>query len=187
VPGRNLVFLGLNAWLPDSYVERGWSEHSAGGLLAVYNIAALPGGLVVSSLADRFGSRRSWFSAFAALVAAGLLGVVLAPGGAWLWVVLMGFANGALFALLMTLPLDVSDDPSQVGAVAGLMLGAGYCLSAVSPFMLGAVRDATGSFTETLWLVVGLGAALFTASLFLTRERLHSGVRSRLGPETARP
>src|SRR6478609_8718496 len=31
------VFYGLNAWLPDAYVERGWSESSAGGLLAVLN------------------------------------------------------------------------------------------------------------------------------------------------------
>ena len=89
----------------------------------------------------------------------------------------MGFANGALFTLVMTLPLDVSDRPSEVGAVAGLVLGAGYCVSAIAPFALGAVRDATGNFTDALWVVVAAGAALVFASLFLTRERLHRGVR----------
>ena len=91
---------------------------------------------------------------------------------------LMGFANGALFALVMTLPLDVSDDPQQVGAVAGMMLGVGYCLAALAPFTLGAVRDATGSFHTALWVVAGFIAVLFTASLFLSRERLHRGVAS---------
>jgi CP family cyanate transporter-like MFS transporter len=76
----------------------------------------------------------------------------------------------------MTLPLDVSDDPRQVGAVAGMMLGVGYCLAALSPFVLGAVRDATGAYATALWVVVGFIGVLFTVSLFLTPERLHRGV-----------
>ncbi len=32
------------------------------------------------------------------------------------------------------------------------MLGAGYTIGALSPFVLGVVRDATGSFTGALWL-----------------------------------
>jgi CP family cyanate transporter-like MFS transporter len=171
-----LTFYGLNAWLPDAYVERGWDEGAAGALLAVYNIAALPGGLVISWLGDRLGSRRLWFSGSVALMMVGMLGVNLVPDAGWLWVILMGFANGLLFALVMTLPLDVSDEPQQVGAVAGMMLGVGYCVAALAPFALGAVRDATGSYATTLWVVVGFIAALFTVSLLLTRERLHRGV-----------
>jgi CP family cyanate transporter-like MFS transporter len=171
-----LTFYGLNAWLPDAYVERGWSDDTAGALLAVYNIAALPSGLVIAWLADHVGSRRFWFSASVALMMAGMLGIVLLPGGAWAWVTTMGTANGALFALVMTLPLDVADEPAQVGAVAGMMLGVGYTLAALSPFVLGAVRDATGSYGSALWVVVGFIAVLFAASLFLTRDRLHRGV-----------
>jgi CP family cyanate transporter-like MFS transporter len=171
-----ITFYGLNSWLADAYVERGWSDDAAGGLIGVYNIAALPGGLLITWLADRLGSRRAWFSAFVLLMAVGMLGIVLLPGGAWLWVVLMGFANGVLFALVMTLPLDVSDDPAQVGAVAGMMLGVGYCFAAISPFLLGGVLDLTGSTTTALWVVVGFISLLFVASRFLTHERLHRGV-----------
>jgi CP family cyanate transporter-like MFS transporter len=168
-----VIFYGLNSWLPDSYVERGWSAGSAGALLAVFNVAALPGGLLVSWAADRVGSRRAYLLASATLMLGGVLGVVLLPGGGWLWAALMGFANGALFALVMTLPLDVADRPADVGAVAGLMLGAGYCIAAVAPFGLGAVRDATGSFTATLWVVAGAAAILLAVSALLSRERLH--------------
>ena len=28
----------FNAWLPDSYMERGWGTQAAGGLLAVLNL-----------------------------------------------------------------------------------------------------------------------------------------------------
>jgi CP family cyanate transporter-like MFS transporter len=169
-------FYGLNAWLPDSYVERGWSEASAGGLLAALNIASIPAGLAVGWAADRIGSRRLYFMIAGTLMVGSLLGVVLLPGGGWAWVTLIGAANGALFALLMTLPLDVASGPAQVGAVAGLMLGAGYIISALSPFTLGAVRDATGSFTTTLWVVVGTASLLLLLGSTLTRERLRRGV-----------
>jgi len=76
----------------------------------------------------------------------------------------------------MTLPLDVAAGPAQVGAVAGLMLGAGYCLTALAPFVLGAVRDATGSFTATLWIIVATAGAFVVLGSTLTRERLRRGV-----------
>ncbi len=107
-----------------------------------------------------------------------MLGIVLLPGGAWLWVTLFGAMNGVMFALVMTLPLDVADTPAGVGAVAGMMLGIGYCLAAISPFALGAVRDATGSFTTTLWVIVGTAALLLALCATLTRSRLHRGVPS---------
>ena len=44
--------------------------------------------------------------------------------------------------------------------VVGMMLGIGYTIGAVSPFILGALRDATGSFTASLWLIAGFSALL---------------------------
>jgi CP family cyanate transporter-like MFS transporter len=169
-------FYGVNAWLPDAYVERGWSEEAAGSLLAVLNVASIPGSLVVSAAADRFGSRRRYLVLCAAVMVVSLVGVVVAPSAGFAWAALFGFVNGGLFALVMTLPLDVADEPAQVGAVAGLMLGAGYSLAALSPFVLGAVRDATGSFTGSLWLVVGTAVVFLALAATLTRERLHRGV-----------
>ena len=169
-------FYGLNAWLPDSYVERGWSEESAGGLLAALNIASIPGGLAIAWLADRRGSRRLYLGACAAVHVVALVGVIELPGGGWLWATLFGLANGGLFALIMTLPLDVADDAATVGAVAALMLGAGYSIAALSPFALGAVRDATGGYTTTLWVIVGTATAFLALSATLTRERLRRGV-----------
>jgi CP family cyanate transporter-like MFS transporter len=169
-------FYGVNAWLPDAYVERGWSEASAGALLAVLNIASIPGSLLVSAAAERAGSRRRYFVGCAAVMVIALVGVVLVPGGGFAWAALYGFVNGGLFALVMTLPLDVADEPRQVAAVAGLMLGAGYCLTSVAPFLLGAVRDVSGSFTGALWLIVGTATLFLALAGTLTRERLHRGV-----------
>jgi CP family cyanate transporter-like MFS transporter len=175
-------FYGLNSWLPDSYVERGWSDGSAGALLAVLNIAAIPGGLAIAALADRHGSRRFYLVLLAGIQVGSMLGVLLLPGGGWVWVTLFGLANGGLFSLIMTLPLDVADDPARVGAAAAMMLGVGYTLGALSPFVLGVVRDATGTFTGSLWLILGTIAAFMLLAATLTPERLHRGIRARQVP-----
>lgn len=171
-----LGFYGVNAWLPDAYVERGWTEESAGALLAVLNIASIPGSLLVSAAAERGDSRRRYFVGCSAVMVVALAGVVLVPAGGFAWAAVYGFVNGGLFALVMTLPLDVADEPRQVAAVAGLMLGAGYCLTSLSPFVLGAVRDLSGSFRGSLWLIVGTATAFLALASLLTRERLQRGV-----------
>jgi CP family cyanate transporter-like MFS transporter len=169
------VFYGLNAWLPDAYVERGWSESSAGGLLAVLNTVTIPVGFGVAWAADHWGTRRLWLGGAAALQFGALLGVALVPGGGWAWAVLLGASIGPLFPLTMTLPLDGAGPPAEVAALAGMMLGVGYTLSATSPLLLGALRDATGGFDAVLWAIAGLAALLVVVDFSFTPARLAAG------------
>jgi len=169
------VFYGLNAWLPDAYVERGWSEGAAGGLLAVLNTVTIPCGFLVAWAADHWGSRRVWLAAAAALQVLALLGIVLWPGGGWLWAVLLGVAIGPLFPLTMTLPLDAAVRPAQVAALAGMMLGIGYTLSASSPLLLGAIRDLTGGFDAVLWTLVAAAIVLLVVDASFSPARLAAG------------
>ena len=165
------TYYGINAWLPDSYVERGWGDTAAGSLLAILNLVAIPSALIVPWLSDRFGTRRRWLVAMTAVFLVGMAGVVLAPEAAYAWVVALGFANGAMFALVLTLPLDLEDEPRRVGALVGMMLGLGYTIGAISPFVLGAIRDATGSFTADLWIVTVSSGLLVVAAAALPRAR----------------
>ena len=144
------TYYGINAWLPDSYVERGWGTRAAGGLLAVLNLMAIPASFFIPWISDRVGGRRPWLVAMAATFIVGMMGVALIPAAAYVWVVALGVASGGLFALVLTLPLDLEKETRQVGALVGMMLGLGYTIGAISPFVLGAVRDLTGSFTASL-------------------------------------
>lgn len=174
-----VTFYGLNAWLPDAYVERGWSEGRAGALLAALNVAALVTTVFVPFLADRWGSRRAYLVTLAACLVAALLGLVLVPDAAWALVIVIGMAFGGLFPLVMTLPLDVAHRPSDVGAVAAMMLLVGYTIGAAAPLGLGAARDLTGSFTATLWLIAMAGTGLLVLCSALSRERLRAGTAGR--------
>jgi CP family cyanate transporter-like MFS transporter len=170
------TYYGLNAWLPDSYVERGWSSDRAGNLLALLNFVAIPSSFVVPWLSDRVGGRRVWLTAMATCFVIGSFGVVLAPAVAYLWVVALGLASGSMFALVLTLPLDMEHDPGRVGALVGMMLGLGYTIGALSPVLLGAVRDATGDFTASLWLVAGFAGVLLVSVAALPTRSPSTGV-----------
>src|SRR5262249_38752930 len=101
----------------------------------------------------------------------GALGLVLFPGGAWVWAVLVGTGFGVYFPLVLTLPLDIGRRPVEVAAIVGMMLGLGYSLASAAPFLLGAVRDATGSFEAVLWVSFGACCVLAALGSAMTRER----------------
>jgi CP family cyanate transporter-like MFS transporter len=170
------VFYGLNSWLPDAYVERGWSDGKAGALLAVLNITALVTTLTIPWLADRTSGRRIYLVGFSLALAASAVGFAALPGGAWAWAAIVGLCTGAMFPLVMTLPVDVGRRPADVVSVTGLMLGGGYIIGAVAPLLLGAARDVTGTYTTTLWLIAGAGTILLSLCASMTRERIARGV-----------
>ncbi len=167
-----IAFYGIAAWLPDALREHGWGDKSAGYVLAVALLASAPVTLFVPALTERVGSRRSWMVAGAAINVVALALIIGFPGGAWGWAVLLGISLGIEFSTLMSLPLDLGLGSARVAAMAGMMLGVGYSISALGPFVLGAVRDLTGSYTTSLWLIAGAAALVAVLSLPLTKERL---------------
>jgi len=173
------TYYGLTNWLADSFVERGWSDSDAGWLFAVWNIAAIPGSFLIAWLSDHIGGRRPWLIAVCSGYTLAILGFVAVPSLAWTWSVVGGIASGGLFSLIMTLPLDLEHDPRRVGALVGMMLGVGYVIGALSPLILGAVRDATGSFTSSLWLIVAFSVTLTVLAVCV--PRVGRGAHARLG------
>jgi CP family cyanate transporter-like MFS transporter len=174
----SITYYGINAWLPSAFSERGWSHSNAGALLTVLNAVSVPVMLLLAWRGDLFGSRRFWLAAGASLQLCGLAGVILAPAGGWLWAALIGAGIGLLFPSLMTMPLDVADRPADVAAMAAMMLGIGYTLSAAGPFLPGLVRDVAGSFTLALWLIFAVTGVILLIALFTSQEQLRRHPRA---------
>ena len=76
---QSLLYYGTISWLPDVYVERGWSETAAGSLIAVMHLVGLAIGIVVPWVSDRVGSRRSQMATVATIALVGYVGVVVQP------------------------------------------------------------------------------------------------------------
>jgi MFS transporter, CP family, cyanate transporter len=168
----SFVFYGLSSWLPDAYVEHGWSESSAGALLAVLSAVAMPVGFAVAWAADHVGTRRRWLVGLCTLQLAALLGIVLLPGAGWLWAVMLGMSIGPLFPLTLTLPVDAGEGPAEVAALAGMMLGVGYVVASTGPLLLGVVRDLTGGFNAVLWTLAAVSALVLLVDTSLSPARL---------------
>jgi MFS transporter, CP family, cyanate transporter len=167
-----LIFYGLVAWLAPVMVESGYSTIEAGTIVGVLLIAGIPGTLLVSWLGDRLPSRRVGLvtTSVASLVAvAGYTGL---PGLAILWSIVGGLGLAAIFALVMTLPLDAARRPAEAGGYTGLMLGAGYLIASIAPSLLGAARDLTGNFTLTMLLLFATAGVMLAVSLVLSPSRL---------------
>jgi CP family cyanate transporter-like MFS transporter len=162
---NSLCFYGLVTWLPSAYVDLGWTETSAGGLVGLLNLASLPACFAIPWLSDRSVSRHRYVFATSAATGPGIAGVIVAPGAGVLWVALAGLALGALFPLAMTLPIDVARGPADVAGHAALMLTGGYAVAALAPAVLGWLRDTTGSFDLPFIILVGSASVLCALSV----------------------
>jgi CP family cyanate transporter-like MFS transporter len=171
-----VVFYGLATWAPSAYVDLGYSETSVGWLAAMYNIGTLPTSLAVGLIGERVTRRQALVTASAVMTLATLL-FALVPAFGFEWMLLAGIANGMMFTVTMSLPLDVADSPIDVGAAAGMMLFIGYLITACAPSALGWVRDLTGSFDLVL-LAFPVAAGLFCLiAMTLSPARLQRGIR----------
>ena len=169
-------YYGLGAWLPNAYQERGWSEGHAALLLAIFNLATVPAGVAVTVLGDRIGSTPHD------------TGAGRDPPDRRHRPADRGAGRGVRLGVRRRLrqrdDVPAHDDDAarrlrratDVSAVTGMMLGFGYSIAALSPFVLGAVRDSTGSFTTSLWLLVAITTVLAFVAWQLGPTRLARGV-----------
>jgi CP family cyanate transporter-like MFS transporter len=169
---QSWLFYGTIAWLAPVYEERGWEPIAAAGLVTLVNATSLAAIVVVPWLSGRGLSRRTLLVTTSLLAATGLTGVSVAPDGALLWAVTIGLGLGMAFTLILTLPVDIAADPVEVGGAAALMFLVGYLLAAVAPFALGAIRDATGDFAISLWLLVAIACVMAPLCWSLNPKRL---------------
>ncbi|RJF96503.1 MFS transporter [Noviherbaspirillum cavernae] len=150
----NCAYTSLIAWLPPFYVERGWSMQSSGALLGAMTAAQMVASIVLPLLAARGTDRRPWLAAGFLAQFAGFAGLIAgADRFAFVWVSVLGFGLGGLFALCLILALDHLKDPRRAGALAAFVQAIGYLISAAGPIVTGFIRDLTGSFVAA-WIML---------------------------------
>ncbi|WP_018333136.1 CynX/NimT family MFS transporter [Actinomycetospora chiangmaiensis] len=173
---QSLQFYSFTAWAPTLFVERGRTPAEAGLLLSLTGLASL----VTSAFTPVFATRRpTQFHLVAALVGlwvVGYLGLLLAPdGSAPLWMVIIGLGQGVGISLGLTLITLRSPDAAHTSELSGMAQGVGYVVAAAGPFVLGAIRDATGGWTWPVITLLVLLVPLAIAGAGAARDR-HVGV-----------
>ncbi|MFJ8045865.1 MFS transporter [Kitasatospora sp. NPDC096147] len=152
----SLVFYVLTAWLPQLMRDQGHDPARAGLMVSVFLLVGIPLGLGTPVLAARLPDQRPLAAAVGAATGLGLAGLLLVPQAAWLWVVLLGVANGLGFPLAVTLLGLRTPDPATAARLSALAQSAGYGLAALGPLTVGLLHGATGGWTVPLLLLLAL-------------------------------
>jgi CP family cyanate transporter-like MFS transporter len=153
---QSMVFYCGLTWLPAILQHDGYSEATAGSLQALGNLLQLVPALVVPVVASRLGNQRLLLLATVAIAVLGFLGLLLAPGAAPLWMMLIGVGQGGALGLALILPVLRGAGAAAVAALTALSLSAGYLLASIGPTLLGLARDLSGGWTVPLVLLVAL-------------------------------
>ena len=151
-------YCGLT-WLPTILQHEGYSEAAAGSLLALVSAVQLAPAMLVPVVASRLRDQRPTLLVVVAIAAAGFLGLLLAPGAAAVWMVIIGLGQGGSLGLGLILPVLRGAGAAAVAALTALTLSAGYLLASVGPTLLGLARDVSGGWTVPLIALIAITLA----------------------------
>tara|TARA_R110002033_G_C3883553_1_gene238202 strand:+ start:1637 stop:2845 length:1209 start_codon:yes stop_codon:yes gene_type:complete len=142
------------AWLPSYAQELGWSAQDSGELIGIMTIFQVIGALAAPALSAGRLDRRPWLFFAVGIQLVGFCGLMLAPELMLTsWVAMIGYGLGGCFALTLTVTLDHLSSPKLAGALTAFVQGVGFIVTAVIPYIAGALRQWSGSF-QTSWLMV---------------------------------
>lgn len=154
---QSLFAYVMMSWLPSMYADAGFSDETAGVLLAVSILIGVPFFFVVPSLAARMRHQGHLVAGLTGLTAIGWAGMWLAPAaGAWAWAALLG-AGGAVFPVVLLCFALRTTSAADTAALSTMAQSVGYLLAAGGPFVVGTLHEATGGWSLPCALLVGLG------------------------------
>lgn len=159
------------AWLPQLLVDlAGVTPAQAGALLSLFAAMGLPASLIVPLLVTRANATRPLFVVSVVTALAGIAGLLLAPAAApWLWVALLGLGPLLFPLTLVLLGLRARTHEGAV-ALSGFVQSIGYAVTAVFPFGIGLLHEASDSWTGTLVVLAIVSAAALPAGLVASRR-----------------
>lgn len=172
VQGMTSVFGYVSfAWLPLLLVEHsGQTQLAAGSLLALFAIMGLVPSLLVPMIASRNSSSHSLIVFFSsAMGALGCLGLLFSQEVIWLWVMLIGLGP-TMFPLALTLFNLRSRNQETVLAVSAFGQGLSYSLATVMVLVVGIVRELSGGWVVTLWMMLAIALISSLAGVQLAKK-----------------
>jgi CP family cyanate transporter-like MFS transporter len=156
-------------WFAEMLTDAGVGSGYAGTLLGVISAVGIPLTLTLPWLIGVAGDRPYLPWAFAAVTAAGWLGMLLAPATTpWLWAVLLGLGGGA-FTWTLTMIARRTRTTAGTATLSVATQGIGYLIAGIGPFGVGALHDATGSWAAPLIGLIVLTAPIAVFGTIVAR------------------
>jgi len=163
---------GLSFFLPQIVKAFGMSNFQTGLVAALPYVVGLVGIVLWGRRSDRKVERR-FHTAFPLCVAAGGIGISTALSDPTMKMMALSIAGFGIFACLpvfWTLPTAFLSGPAAAGGIA-IINSIGNLAGFAGPFVVGRIKDATGSYTGGLLLLSAAGFIAMIIVLALGHDR----------------
>ncbi|MFJ4207948.1 CynX/NimT family MFS transporter [Paenarthrobacter sp. NPDC089675] len=177
--GMALIFAGFSSntfaaltWLPAVLVDRGMRQETAGSMLAVYSILALPFALVVPLVVQRMSRPLPVAVLFVAAFAIGYGGIIFAPpASAALWVVIAGLGQGA-YSFAFAMINKRTRTQSGSGSLSAFAQGTGYALASTGPFLFALLHHPGDGWLPSFAMLGAWLMVLVTGAIMVNTARV---------------
>lgn len=171
--GPLLQYTALTAWLPSFYNEaRGMSLSQAGFMTGLVTFVGIFAVLLGGFGPGRVGSRKAF------LIIPGILVVLGGPGaflignlaGIYFSIILLGVGSWIYVPSIYSLPMEIPGmTPEKVAIAWGFIITFAGLGSFLSPLLVGALRDVSGSFIPGFIICSVAGGSLLAAGILMPK------------------
>ena len=169
--GILVQYTALSSWLPSFYNEaRDISLTTAGVIISLLPFVGIFAVLLGGVLPLKLGSTKLLFVVPGILAGLGGLGSFLIGNltGIYISIVVLGVGSWLYVPMLLSLPMQLPGmTPERVAIVWGSFLTFSGFGMFVSPLMVGALRDASGSYLPGFTICAVAAWSLFIAGIFM--------------------
>lgn len=168
---QSTVYYTVITWWPTIEQDHGISAAAAGWHQLVFQLLGIAGALAAAALIHRWASQSLLTAGLALLAPLGVLGQMVAPSGAVIWIAMLGIAGGATITIALSLFGLRTRDHHRAASLSGMAQSVGYLLAAFGPVMIGILHDALADWTVPLLVLSGIGLAEVLFGFLAGRDR----------------
>jgi CP family cyanate transporter-like MFS transporter len=158
-------------WLPQVFISAGVDRQTAGLLLGVTTVVAVPASLTIPPLATRHRRQSGWIIGMAVCGIVGVFGLLLAPAALpVLWSILVG-VGVSVFSMVLTLFSLRTRTATDTARLSTMAQAIGYLVASLGPLTFGLLHGITGSWTLPLVMVLVVSGLEIVAASLAGRDR----------------
>lgn len=144
---QSLAFYTLIDWFTLFAQDQGFSQATAGWLLFWYQAIAIVANLGCMMALKRVKDARLTAFIASSAIFLGMLGLLLNPLWAAIWLTLAGLGAGASLVLCLSLFNLRASNHRQASQLSGMAQCVGYALAALGPLLFGVLHEQSGNWT----------------------------------------
>lgn len=170
---QSLLFYSILTWLPPILMASGINQNTAGYLLGLLQLVALPISFVVPRIISSVAKQSIMIWTISVLFVIGIGSLMLASQNFWFAVaacVLLGLSTNMAFSEAMTLFSLKTRNPNETASASGMGQSIGYILAATGPMICGWLHGLTTNWFAVLIFLLLVTAVMTFVGLLVDRE-----------------